>query len=154
MRKVMMKYILPLLLLLAGCQEDPSVILHEPKPHDVEGVWESLSLYQYFPFGAVKIGKDGKGKIVLVSEENATFIAHLSEFKAQEKSFLITLTGTEEGDEPELWEGSVRRDQLCFRMLEEEVNSSKMSKGEFMFACFIKSSEIEKYRHAAYAELQ
>ncbi|MCD9461395.1 hypothetical protein [Marinibactrum halimedae] len=154
MRKVMMRYLLPLLLLLVGCREDPSVILHEPKPQDVEGVWESLSLYQYFPFGVVKIEKNGKGKVVLVSEEKATFIAYLSEFKTQEKSFLITLTGTEEGDEPELWEGSVRRGQLCFRMLEEEVSSSKMSEGEFMFACFTKSSEIKDYRQAAYSELQ
>ena len=140
------------LVFLAACQEDRSVVTYSPKPSDVEGVWESLSLYQFFPYAALKMNGDGSGKVVLVTIENTTIEATLSNFETKTESFFITLTGTEEGDEPELWEASLKRGQLCFRMSDWEPGE-KLEEDEVPFACFTRAKDVNQYRKVAFEEL-
>ena len=144
----MKSYLLLIFIFLSACQEDTSVITYSPTPSDVEGTWESLSLYQFFPYAALKMNSDGMGRVVLVTTENAPISATLSNFKTEKESFLITLTGGEEGDEPEQWEGSLKRGQLCFRMLDRDTEE-KREEGEIPFACFTKAIEVEQYRKVA-----
>ena len=149
MRKIRMKkYLFIVIVFLGACQEDPSVVTHFPKPSDVEGTWESLSQYQYFPYAALKMNRDGTGKVVLVTTEHTSIEATLSDFKTEKETFLVTLTGSEEGDEPELWEGSLKRGQLCFQMMDRDP-SEKREEDEFPFVCFTKATEVEGYRKVA-----
>lgn len=149
---MMIKYIFFIgLIFLSGCQEDRSVVTFSPKPSDVEGVWESLSLYQFFPYAALKMSPDGSSKVVFVTTRNTTIEATLSNFETKEESFFITLTGTEEGDEPELWEASLKRGQLCFFM--SDSAPGEMLDDEVPFACFTRATDVNQYRKVAFEEL-
>jgi len=131
-----------------GCQEDTSVVTYSPEPKNVEGLWESMSLYQYFPYAALSMKRDGSGKVVLVTSEENTVEAILSDFVTHKESFFVTLRGTEEGDEAEQWEGSLKRGQLCFRMLDFE-SKEQLEEGEFPLACFTKVRDAKRYREIA-----
>lgn len=142
-----MKYLalIPLLFLL-GCEDS----VKNPKPSDVEGLWESLSLYQAYPYGALKFDEQGHGKIVFVDPDNKAMVATFSNFTSKDNSFIVELTPEEDPDEIEFWEGkvSVTNSQLCFTMI--EPNDSFM---EDLMACFTKSDKIEGLRKIALSKL-
>lgn len=143
-----MSYTLSLPLILSftlfACQND-AAILKNPKPKDLVGTWESLSIHQASPYAIIKFDPEGNGKFVFFepsSEPEEPVSASFKTTSWGKTSFsILTTTDSEFMDEAKRFRGSIIEDQLCFEMQELELPMS--------IACFTRSSIIEKYKSSA-----
>ncbi|BFM12658.1 hypothetical protein R50072_28110 [Simiduia litorea] len=117
-------------------------MVHKPQPKHVTGQWESLSVFQLFPYALLDFQADGTGTIIISTYDNKTILTKLNSFKSNDVSFEITLTDLEdEGSDSEIYIGSLRRGQLCFTEKEDNIDS--------VFVCFTRVDDIESLRSMA-----
>ena len=132
-------------LILLSCQYDDSELIKNPQPEDVRGMWESLSIMQFFPYALLHFDVMGNGVLVAANKEVAGVLLTLESFESLEKGFNITVIfkDDENREEPEVVFGSIERGQLCFYISDPDNQDKKMS------FCFTKASEVEGLRSSA-----
>lgn len=141
-----MRYILLIVFFfLVSCQDTR---LENPKPSDVEGLWETLSVMQFMPYGLLKMNTKGEGVLIGVNEEAVGEIVRFHSFKTHERKFELTMHLVNEGelDEPIQITGSIDRGQLCFNVPEDEKFQEHMS---YYWVCFTRSEKVNDFRKQA-----
>ncbi|MFT7560240.1 MAG: hypothetical protein ACI93R_002158 [Flavobacteriales bacterium] len=129
---------------LLACQEDPNASLKNPAASDLVGRWESLSIYQYFPYALIEFNTQAEGRAVLVSPSGDPVELSLSGFESHAENFTIWLGGLDD-NESEQWQGSIRYGQLCFQM----ADGGDFTGDEKFIFCFTRSREILAHRAVA-----
>lgn len=145
-----MRIILLLLLALISSCKYVDTRMKNPKPNDLEGRWESLSILQYLPYALLEVNSEGEGTLIVVDEEITEKFLTFEFSKSLDREFIVNVTfiymnGDE--SEPESIMGSINRGQLCFYVPEEEKQESANTSD--YLACFTKFEKVQSFRKRA-----